>query len=149
MTLEFLPPCGATVALWSTLSGMTSIRVSLRLEKMENTKCYLMRNIENYTSLCTIEVDLSHLPLPPLSKPSGEGIYYHLDLDVILLFGLTELKAMVAWKESVSPVLVLLHPIFTTVVRVLNDGVKQKSYMILILRATAYKVSLSVTIMHR
>jgi len=107
-----------------------------------------MRNIENYTRLCTIEVDLSHLPLPPLSKPSGEGIYYHLDFEVILLFGLTEFKAMVAWKENVSSVLVLLHPNFTSVIRVLNDGVQRRSYMILTsLRMTAYKVSLSVTIM--
>jgi len=99
--------------------------------------------------LCAIEVDLSHLPLPPLSKPSGKGIYYRVDYEVILLFGLTELKAMVAWKENVSPVLVLLHLIFTSVVRVLNDGVQRRSYMILILQTTAYKVSLSVTIMRR
>jgi hypothetical protein len=103
MTLGFLPPCGVTVVLWSRLSGMTSIRVSLRLERVKNTKCYLMGNIENYTRLCTIKIDLSHLPLPPLLKPSGEGIYYHLDFEVILLFGLTELKALVAWKENVSP----------------------------------------------
>jgi len=109
-----------------------------------------MRNIENYTRLCTIKVDLSHLPLPPLSKPSGEGIYYRLDFEVILLFGLTELKAMVTWKENVSPVLVLLHPNFTSVIRVLNDGVQPSSYMILMsLRMTADKVSLSVTIIHR
>ena len=66
-----------------------------------------MRNIENYTRLCKIKLDLSHLPLPPLTKSSGEGIYYRLDYEVILLFGLTELKAMVTWKENVSPVLVL------------------------------------------
>jgi hypothetical protein len=105
MTLGLLPPCGATVVLWSSLSGVTSIRVSLRLERVKNTKYYLMRNIENYTKLCTIEMDLSHLPLPPLSKPSGEGIYYRIDYEVILLFGLTELQAMVAWKENVSPIL--------------------------------------------
>jgi len=103
-----------------------------------------MRNIENYTKLCTIEIDLSHLPLPPLTKSSGEGIYYRLDYDVILLFGLTELGAMVAWKENVSPVLVLLHPILTSVIRVLNDEVQQRLYTIQILRVTAYKVSLSV-----
>ena len=104
-----------------------------------------MGNVENYTRLCTIKKDLSRLPLPPLSKPSGKGIYYHLDYEVILLFGLTELKAMVAWKQNVSSVLVLLHPILTSVFRVLNNGVQRRLYTIQILRVTAYKVS----VMHR
>ena len=104
-------------------------------------------NIENYTKLCTIKMDLSHLPLPPLTKSSGEGIYYRIDYDVILLFGLTELEAMVAWKENVSRVLVLF-PILTSVVRGLNNGVQRRLYTIQILRVMAYKVSLSVTIMH-
>ena len=69
-----------------------------------------MGNIANYTKLCTIKIDFSHLPLTPLSKSSGEGIYYRIDYEVILLFGLTELQAMVAWKENVSSALVLLNP---------------------------------------
>ncbi|PPR01388.1 hypothetical protein CVT24_006226 [Panaeolus cyanescens] len=54
---------------------------------------------KNYTKLCTIEVDLSHLPLQPRTRPGG-GTYYRLDYDIVLLFGLTELKALVAWKEN-------------------------------------------------
>ena len=34
--LTLLSPCGATVVPWSSLSGMTSIRVSLRLESEES-----------------------------------------------------------------------------------------------------------------
>ncbi|KAF8959231.1 hypothetical protein BDZ97DRAFT_1906233 [Flammula alnicola] len=56
---------------------------------------------ENYTKLCTIEIDLSHLPLTPRSKPTGSGSYYRLDYDIVLQFGLTELKAQVAWKEHI------------------------------------------------
>ena len=67
----------------------------------------LMGNTENYTELCTIEVDLSHLPLSPQSNVSG-GTFYRLSFDTILLFGLTELEAVVAWKENVRPLLVLL-----------------------------------------
>jgi hypothetical protein len=48
-------------------------------------------------------MDLSYLPLSPRRKYSGKGTYYHLDYDIILLFGLTELEAMVAWKEEVGP----------------------------------------------
>ncbi|KIM35041.1 hypothetical protein M413DRAFT_20826 [Hebeloma cylindrosporum] len=56
----------------------------------------------NYTRLCNIEADLSHLPLTPLRGSHG-GTYYRIDYDVVLLFGLTELKAMIAWEEEVSP----------------------------------------------
>ena len=75
----------------------------------ENKKWYLFEGIENYTNLCKFEIDLSYLPLSPRSKSSGKGTYYHLDCDIILLFGLTELEAMVAWKEEVGPLLVLFH----------------------------------------
>ena len=66
------------------------------------TKYHLIASIDNYTKLCKIEVDLSHLPLSPRPKYSGEGIFYWLKYDVILLFGLTELQAMIAWKENVG-----------------------------------------------
>jgi hypothetical protein len=69
-------------------------------------KYFLIGSVENYTKLCTIEVDLSQLPLSPRLRSSGQGIFYHVDYDIVLLFGLTELKAMVAWKENVGPVLV-------------------------------------------
>jgi len=55
---------------------------------------------ENY-KVCTIDVNLAQLPTTKLSKPSGHGHYYRIDYEIVLLFGLTELKAMVAWKENV------------------------------------------------
>ena len=67
---------------------------------------YLTRSTENYTKLCTIEIDLSHLPLSPRSKASGGGNFYRLDYDIVLLFGLTELKAVIAWKQNVGFLLV-------------------------------------------
>jgi hypothetical protein len=75
----------------------------------------LMGSPENYTKLCTIEVNLSHLPLSPQSNLSGEGTFYYLSFDTVLLFGLTELEAVVTWKENVRPLLVLLivHILFT------------------------------------
>jgi len=63
-------------------------------------------NIDNYTKLCKVAVDLSRLPVTCKRKVSGEGTYYNVEYDIVLLFGLTELQAMVAWKENVSPVLV-------------------------------------------
>ena len=49
-------------------------------------KYYLLEGIENYTNLCTIETDLSYLPLSPRLKSSGEGTYYGLEYDVILVW---------------------------------------------------------------
>jgi hypothetical protein len=45
-------------------------------------------------------VDLSHLPLTARPKATGPGLFYRLDYEIVLLFGLTELKAQVAWKEK-------------------------------------------------
>ena len=68
---------------------------------------------DNYAKICSIEVDLSHISLIPRYKGNGErGQYFRLDYDLVLLFGLTELKAQVAWKEGVRVVHPLLDFIF-------------------------------------
>jgi hypothetical protein len=69
-------------------------------------------------------MDLSYLPLSPRSKYSGAGTYYHLDYEVILLFGLTELEAMVAWKENVGPLIVLFN---TSLFTKCCQGVERRS----------------------
>ena len=38
----------------------------------------------------------------PQRKVTGGGIFYRVDYDLVLLFGMTELKAQVAWRENVS-----------------------------------------------
>ena len=52
--------------------------------------------------LCTIEADLSPAPIRTSTKTSGDGIFYYVDFEVILLFGMTELQAQIAWEENVS-----------------------------------------------
>ena len=64
-----------------------------------------MGSIDNYTKLCTIQVDISHLPLSRRSRFPAGGNIYCLDYDIVLLFGLTELQAMLTWKENVGPLL--------------------------------------------
>jgi hypothetical protein len=39
-----------------------------------------------------------------LPKPTGKGSFYGVDIDIILLFGMTELQAQLAWTENVSRV---------------------------------------------
>jgi len=89
-------------------------------------------NLENYSTLCTLEVDLSRLPVTCERKVSGEGMYYRVDYDIVLLFGVTELQAMLAWTENVGLFFDLLYPfcLQNVVGRVLNDGVQRRSYMI-------------------
>ena len=58
--------------------------------------------VDNYTKLCSIEADLSHLRLPAKNKSSGVGVFYRLDYELVLLFGLTEMKAQVLYKDKVS-----------------------------------------------
>ncbi|KAF5317127.1 hypothetical protein D9611_003509 [Ephemerocybe angulata] len=57
---------------------------------------------DNYTKLCSIEVDLKHLAsIADQFKRNGpEGPFYRLHYKLILLFGLSELKAVFSWKEN-------------------------------------------------
>ena len=45
---------------------------------------------------------MSDLPSDVLVKKHGLGTFERAEYDVILIFGLTELKAQVAWMEDVS-----------------------------------------------
>ena len=62
-----------------------------------------------YSKLCTIEVDLSHLwntsNIQTLPKRLGHGVYYNVDFDVVMLFGGTEIRAQLSWKENVRSVI--------------------------------------------
>ena len=92
--------------MWLILSGRTSIQVSF-VDTIKSAFRYLTLwvytlVVDNYTKLCSIEADLSHLPLPAQNKSSGAGIFYRLDYELVLLFGLTEMKAQVVYKDKVS-----------------------------------------------
>ena len=56
-----------------------------------------------YSNLCTIitPTKLFRNILQPQQREDGK-IYYRLDYEVILSFGLTELKAQISWKENVG-----------------------------------------------
>lgn len=56
---------------------------------------------DKFTTLCTVRADTSKLARKLSPKHSKDGeIYYSMDIKVILLFGLTELKAQVGWIED-------------------------------------------------
>jgi hypothetical protein len=49
--------------------------------------------------VCTVDADTSGVTKKSFVNDKG-GKYYEQDVDVILLFGLTELKAQLVWKDS-------------------------------------------------
>jgi len=51
--------------------------------------------VGNYHKLCTIKANLAKVPIPRCSGP--KGVYYEVRADIVLLFGVTELKAQIAW----------------------------------------------------
>lgn len=72
-----------------------------------------------FSTLCTVKADMSQLA--SVLKPQhgrGGAIYYQHYFDIVLLFGLTELKAQISWTEHVRDLsaFVLQHPLiyFTT-----------------------------------
>jgi hypothetical protein len=63
--------------------------------------------LDMYSTLCYIEADTSQIcrTLKPRRSSGAGRPYYSIHYDVIVLFGLTELKAQIAWQEQVrSPI---------------------------------------------
>lgn len=56
----------------------------------------------SYERVCTVTADTSMVSAVQETSPTGDT-FYRISYDVILLFGMTELKAQLAWKEHVSP----------------------------------------------
>ena len=57
--------------------------------------------VVSFFTYCTIHVDLSVATKDLVLKKAGSKIYYQLDYDVIVYFGLTELQAQLCWKAKV------------------------------------------------
>lgn len=60
-----------------------------------------------YSNLCHIEADTSALSARLKAQPRRRNRqpYYEMEYDIVLSFGLTELKAQFCWKENVGCVL--------------------------------------------
>jgi hypothetical protein len=53
--------------------------------------------LASFFNLCTVTADTSKLPKPKIQN--SRGTHHKVDFEVALLFGLTELKAQLVWKE--------------------------------------------------
>lgn len=64
--------------------------------------------VANYKKACTIEMDLSHLPVQPIGTlDGGPGQFFHLEYGYVLHFSAVELSAQLSWTENVSWILYL------------------------------------------
>ena len=55
-----------------------------------------------FSPLCTVKANMS--PMVKALKPqrgAGGVVYYQQNYDIVLLFGLTELRAQMSWMENV------------------------------------------------
>ena len=67
-----------------------------------------------FTKMCTIVANTSKVvhSLQPQVAPDGT-VYYHLVYDVVLLFGLTELKAQISWMHEVRLVILYVRQVIS------------------------------------
>ncbi|TEB20801.1 hypothetical protein FA13DRAFT_1672147 [Coprinellus micaceus] len=84
------------------LSNFTNVSNTLDCYRgsVENPE-WMDVDADNYATLCRVSADLSKMgkSLGPFEGPDGR-LFYKANFDIILLFGLTELKAQVCWKEN-------------------------------------------------
>jgi hypothetical protein len=57
-----------------------------------------------YSTLCVVEADTTELckSLDPIHLINSRTTFYQIDFEVVLVLGLTELKAYICWKENAS-----------------------------------------------
>ena len=68
-----------------------------------NSTDVLLSLTDSFRKVCTVLADISRVK-QKLKRQIGRNhnIYYELDYDIVLLFGLAELKAQISWLEDVS-----------------------------------------------
>jgi len=83
--------------------NIAAISIGLRCYRGTSADpCWRDVETDMFSTLCHVEVNASEMAgALTLCKSPGTGKYYYrVDFEVILLFGLTELKAQIAWKEN-------------------------------------------------
>ena len=58
--------------------------------------------IDNFTKLCRVDADISHLPMAAKRNDNGKFYYQSPPFSIVILFGFTEIQAQIAWWENVS-----------------------------------------------
>ena len=92
----------ATEAVYPTRNGWIKIDAS-SFYSLSHILALIWIIAASFSTLCTIRANLSEATKDLILKKRASGqVYYQLDYDVIVLFGLTELQAYLAWKSKES-----------------------------------------------
>jgi len=96
---EFRQSLFMECALRSSLKSLDATILAYRGDLLDPQ--WMDKEPARFTKLCTIVANTSKLvhSLQPQVAPDG-GVYFELDCEVILLFGLTELKAQISWMDK-------------------------------------------------
>jgi len=87
----------------------------LDIERCMVVRCWISLTLTSspasFSTLCSIHADLSELSrtLSPRKSALDRSDYYVIDFEVIMLFGLTELKALISWKYKVCALFSLIN----------------------------------------
>lgn len=71
----------------------------IRYSGSSNNPEWIDDDPENFSTACTIQACTRHIRGDKYFSALGQ-VYYAFEYDIVLLFGLTELKAEIAWRES-------------------------------------------------
>jgi len=83
--------------------GVQIVRLQCYRGSLSDPK-WVDQDPSSFSTLCTIRANLSVATKDLVLKKKASGqVYYQLDYDVIVLFGLTELQAYLAWTPKVGP----------------------------------------------
>lgn len=90
-----------TAGLWKILDGRIQNLVSVSV-MLAPLGCSCAMGSDMFSTLCTIKGDTAAMTRALKTRHSPDGTpFYQLDFSVVLLFGLTELKAQLCWVEDV------------------------------------------------
>ncbi|KAF7362770.1 hypothetical protein MVEN_00626700 [Mycena venus] len=87
--------------LRNNTSELRAVEIPIRCyQGQSQTPSWMDVEPEQYRVLCTVHADTSKIAKTLQRKMGLNGVYYGLEIDVVLSFGLTELKAQIAWIEN-------------------------------------------------
>ncbi|KAF8626057.1 hypothetical protein AX15_005102 [Amanita polypyramis BW_CC] len=89
---------------WNEFQVLSKKEVTIKCYRDRKNKApsWIDTDPDLFPDLCVVSADVSGVKRSAQSQTnlSTGALYYNLHFDVIFLFGLTELKAQIAWKEN-------------------------------------------------
>ena len=97
-SIKSTPPLKLTRVIPGTRDGLIPNRVTGFCFPFIRTIFSHLLYTGSFFDLCTVTADTSRVPKPKIKNP--RGTHFEVCFEVVLLFGLTELKAQLVWEEG-------------------------------------------------